>query len=500
MRELQVYLELLQKEGLAVKSRLYGRKKEPVRKLSYKSKEAEPGTLFICKGAAFRREYLEEAAAGGAVCYVSERDYGIGRVPYILVTDVRAAMAVLAKEFYRIPDGALRCVGITGTKGKTTTACYIKGIFDEYRRRAGQPEIACLTSVGMYDGKAWEKAELTTPEAPELYRHFRNAWRGRSGYLVMEVSSQALKYQRVRGVRFDTGIFLNISEDHISPEEHENFEDYFASKLRMFRQTDTAVVNLDSPESERVLEAASAARRVLTFGTSPQADICGHDIWLKDGKICFSVSCDRFEQDFELAMHGVFNVENALAAIAAAYLEGIPPEDMREGLRRVTVSGRMEEFSGRGGKVRAIVDYAHNALSFRKIFDAVRMEYPGYDLISVFGCPGGKALNRRRELGLIAGRNCRKIYLSTDDPGPERTGDIMKKVGYYVQKTGCPYECIPDREEAIRKALEEAEDYTVVLVLGKGNETTQRIGRFRQLCRADSEIVRECLKQSANAV
>src|SRR5699024_7408153 len=173
-----------------------------------------------------------------------------------------------------------------------------------------------------------------------------------------------------------------------------------------------------SPESERVLEAASAARRVLTFGTSPQADICGHDIRLKDGKICFSVSCDRFEQDFELAMHGVFNVENALAAIAAAYLEGIPPEDMREGLRRVTVSGRMEEFSGRGGKVRAIVDYAHNALSFRKIFDAVRMEYPGYDLISVFGCPGGKALNRRRELGLIAGRNCRKIYLSTDDPGP----------------------------------------------------------------------------------
>ena len=124
------------------------------------------------------------------------------------MTDVRAAMAVLAKEFYRIPDGALRCVGITGTKGKTTTACYIKGIFDEYRRRAGQSEIACLTSVGMYDGKAWEKAELTTPEAPELYRHFRNAWRGRSGYLwSWRCPARPMKYQRVRGVRFDTGIF-----------------------------------------------------------------------------------------------------------------------------------------------------------------------------------------------------------------------------------------------------------------------------------------------------
>ena len=254
-----------------------------------------------------------------------------------------------------------------------------------------------------------------------------------------------------------------------------------------------AVVNLDSACGKRVLEAAGAARRVVTFGTSPDADICCRDVRLRDGKIRFSVSCDRFEQDFELAMRGVFNVENALAAIAAAYVEGIPPEDMREGLRRIKVEGRMEEYSVRSGKLCAIVDYAHNGLSFQRMFDAVRLEYPGYDLVAVFGCPGGKALNRRRDLGLLAGKNCKKIYLSTDDPGPERNRDIMRKIGYYVEKTGCPYECIPDREAAIRKALTDAEDYTVVLILGKGSERTQKIGRFQEICRPDSEIVRECL-------
>ena len=208
----------------------------------------------------------------------------------------------------------------------------------------------------------------------------------------MEVSSQALKYGRVAGIAFDVGVFLNISEDHISPVEHKSFKDYFCSKLQLFHQVRTAVVNLDSEFSRTVLMEASSAGRILTFGTKPGADIYGHDVCVENGKVRFSVTCDRFEGEFSLAMHGIFNVENALAAIAVAYACELPFATMQKGLAGVTVDGRMEEYSSRDQKLKAIVDYAHNGLSFEKIFDSVRVEYPDYKIVSVFGCPGGKEM------------------------------------------------------------------------------------------------------------
>ena len=197
-------------------------------------------------------------------------------------------------------------------------------------------------------------------------------------------------------------------------------------------------------------------------------------------------------------MHGIFNVENALAAIAAAYAAGIGAEEMKQGLEQVTVDGRMEEYTSRDRNVKAIVDYAHNGLSFEKIFDSVKLEFPDYKVVSVFGCPGGKALNRRRDMGIIAGRACSKVYLSADDPGTERVQDISREIGRYMEATGCPYECIPDREEAIRKAIAEAEENTVILVLGKGSENSQKIGHIRRFYKSDSEIVKECMEKWAS--
>ena len=483
-----------------IRSRLYHSEMQQVKGLTYESGKAVPGTLFICKGAAFKKEYLKEAAEKGAVCYVSEQDYGMEGLPFMQVKDIREAMAVLAAFFYQIPDGALHYIGITGTKGKTTTAYYLRGILDEAMKKNGGKEIAWLTSVDTYDGVSREPSHMTTPEAPELYRHFRNTCDAGITHLVMEVSSQALKYKRVSGIRFDTGIFLNISEDHISPAEHRDFEDYFQSKLKLFGQVKTAIVNLDSRYSYRILQAASHAERVVTFGKTPEADVYGYDLVMEDSGMSFTVRCDAFEQRFALAMKGSFNVENALAAIAAAYADGIDGETIRRGLMHVTVDGRMEEYASSDRKVRAIVDYAHNGLSFQKVFETVKQEFPDYRVVSVFGCPGGKALNRRRDMGLIAGKACSKVYLSADDPGTERVQDISREIGQYMEAAGCPYECIPDREEAIRKAISEAEEKTVILVLGKGHEHSQKVGHRQYYYKSDSEIVKECMEKTASGI
>ena len=489
------YFRLLSDAGQLRGGELFQSDKTEVSGMTYESGKARPGCMFICKGEAFKKEYLEEAIARGSVCYVSEQDYGLSGVPRILVRDIRKAMPILAKKFYQVPDNALRYIGITGTKGKTTTAYYIKGIFDRYMDQTGEPEIACLTSMENYDGKEREAASLTTPESLELFRHFRNAWESGITCLAMEVSSQALKYGRVDGIRFDVGVFLNIAEDHISPMEHQNFEDYFDSKLQLFRQVRTAVVNLDSEFSRRILQAASEAERIITFGMKPGADIYGHDIRSDGGKVQFSVSCDQFEKEFTLAMHGIFNVENALAAIAVAYACQIPPEAMELGLSTVQVEGRMEEYCSRDQRLKVIVDYAHNGMSFEKLFDSVKTEYPDHKIVSVFGCPGGKALNRREDMGLAAGNACSRIYLTSDDPGTENIQDIFKAIGKAVERTGCPYQCIEDRETAIKRVVEEAESHTVVVVLGKGRETSQKIGCERYACRSDSEIVKECIER-----
>ena len=491
---IEEYLKLLEDARLVWGSRLLGRSETPVTGLTYESGKAAPGTLFVCKGALFKREYLEEAVSRGAVLYVSETDYHLPETPCILVNHIREAMPLLARMFYQIPPGALRYIGITGTKGKTTTAYYVKAIFDEHMKRTGGQPIACFTSVELFDGKERFPSRITTPESLELYRHFRNACDSGISCVAMEVSSQALKYGRVQGIPFDVGVFLNISEDHISPVEHKDFQDYFHSKLLLFRQVRTACVNLDSPFSRTILRHAAAAERIVTFGTTAGADIYGYDLQADQGKVTFRVKCSAFDEPFSLAMHGIFNVENALAAIAVAHSFGLPVEDMQAGLSRVTVNGRMEEFRTGDGRIRAIVDFAHNGLSFEKIFETVEQEYPDYQISAVFGCPGGKALNRRKDLGLMAGKYCSRVYLSADDPGPENVQDICREIGGYLEQCGCPYECIPDREEAIRKAVRDVKQKTVILVLGKGSETSQKVGHSDQAYRSDSAVEKECLK------
>ncbi len=490
------YLNKLDRQGLVLESNLFGNDDAPIHGLTYNSKEASDKTLFVCKGAAFRPEYLEGAVKAGASLYVSEQRFSICTdVPYIVVSDVRKAMPYLADLYFNSPAKELNLIGVGGTKGKSTTAYYTKAIVDDYLADLNEKESAVISSIDIYDGVTKIESHITTPESIELMQHFRNAADCGIKFLEMEVSSQALKYDRVNEITFDAAVFLNISEDHISPIEHPDFEDYFSSKLKMFSQTKNALISTDSDYFDRVKEAASAAPRVITFGTQPGSDIYGYDIEKIDHEIHFRVKCDRFDEDFILTMPGLFNVENALAAIAAAYVFDIPVKFMKSGLYRARSSGRMESYTSNDKKVIAVVDYAHNKLSFDKLFSSTRKEYPDYDIVSIFGCPGKKALVRRRDLGTIAGIYSKKVYLVAEDPGAEPVEQISKDIAQYVEAQNCPYEMIEDRGEAIRKAILECTDKTILLITGKGNETRQKYGAEYLDCPSDVEYTKRYMEE-----
>lgn len=491
------FAELLKDRGMLEECELYGKEEKVISLLTYDSREVTANTMFICKGAAFKPVYLRNAVEEGAVCYVSEKRFGLEEeIPYLLVKDIRQAMPVLANFFYNNPWEDLKITGVGGTKGKSTSAYYMKAIVDDYLTAQNKKDSAVISSIDIYDGKTKVESHITTPEAVELQHHFRNALDCGMEYVQMEISSQALKYHRVDGIIFDVAIFLNISEDHISPIEHQDFEDYFSSKMRMFAQTKTAVVNLDADYRERILEAAEASEEVITFSTKDeQADYYAYDIH-KDGQaVRFKVRCEGFDEEFVLTMPGLFNVENALGVIAAAVKMKIPKEYIHSGLLRARSNGRMELYESADKRILAIVDYAHNKLSFEKLFSSMKEEYPDYGIVSIFGCPGKKALIRRRDLGTVAGRYSKKVYLVAEDPGYEPVEDISKDIAQYVEEQNCPYEMIEDRGEAIRAAIESAEGKTLLLVTGKGGETRQKYGSDYLDCPSDVEYVKRYLEE-----
>lgn len=492
---LKDYADVLKDNGLLSECVLYDSADLQASSLTYNSKEAAGGTLFVCKGAAFRAEYLKEAVDRGTVCYISEKIYPLDRqIPYIIVNDIRKAMPILANMFYSEPWQELKLVGIGGTKGKSTSAYYMKAVVDDYLEAQGKKESAVISSIDIYDGKELIESHITTPEAMELQHYLRNALDCGIEYAQMEISSQALKYHRVDGMRFDVAVFLNISEDHISPIEHKDFDDYFDSKMMMFGMTDTAVVNLDIDCREKVLEAAKAAGEVITFSLEDKnADYYAYDIRKENNETRFMVRCSEFEEEFALTMPGLFNVENAIGVIIAAVKLGIPRQYIHSGLYRARSKGRMQMYSSQDQKIIAIVDYAHNKLSFEKLFSSMKQEYPDYEIVAIFGCPGKKALLRRKDLGTVAGQYASKVYLTAEDPGAEPVEQISRDIAQYVEAQNCSYEMIEDRGEAIKAAIEPVEKKTLLLVTGKGEETRQKYGSEYIDCTSDVEYVKRYL-------
>ncbi len=463
--------------------------------LTYNSRDVEDNTLFVCKGFGdnFKEEYLKDAINYGAFVYVSEKKYDIN-MPCIIVKNAFVSLSILSSKYYSKPQEKLNVIGITGTKGKSTTTYYIKYILDEYARALNNKDTAVISSIDTYDGVENFESHLTTPESLDMYRHLYNAVNSDIKSIVMEVSSQALKIGRVYSLDLDIAVFMNISEDHISSIEHPDFEDYFKSKLKIFDRTKIACINLDTDRVDEVLENARKSESVVTFSTkNTNANVYGYDI-RKDGyDTVFKVKTKMFDREFRLTMPGLFNVENALAAISAAISLNIPEQYIYEGLVKARSSGRMEIYRSKDEKIIAIVDYAHNKLSFEKLFESTKSEYNDRKITIIFGCPGKKAYIRRRDLGTVAGKYADKIFLVAEDPGYEPVEDISRDIAKYVSEYNQNYEMIEDRGEAIKKAIDEARENnnkTVILITGKGNETRQKYGSEYLPCKSDVEYTK----------
>lgn len=482
------------------------------------SRAVSAGNLFVCKGAAFRPAFLSAAVAAGAAAYLCADGEALAAleeaapgVPHLVAGDVRRAMALAAPVIYGHPDRALDVVGITGTKGKSTVSYMLRSIL-----RAAGVEPSIMGSIETDDGIESFESHNTTPEAPDLWRHLRNSVDAGRSCMVMEVSSQGLKYDRVLGLPFDIACFLNIGRDHISSIEHPTFEDYFSSKLRIFEQCRCAVVNLDSDRADEILDAAGSAERVVTLhtdhaleGSQPsgadapasRADFRALGIAPVDEGISFTVAERTPDGGYEchglvLGMTGLFNVDNALAAIAVARLMDVGYDAIARGLARVRVPGRMELVRSVDGHVLAIVDYAHNELSFETLFSSIKRQYPDRRVIALFGAPGDKAQERREALPRVAGKYADFIVYTEEDPAHERVEDICEELAANTPE-GVRHVIIPDREKAVPFVLQMAladDNPSVVLLLAKGDETRQHRGDSYPEVKSDLALAREVLQ------
>ncbi|MBR6473768.1 MAG: UDP-N-acetylmuramyl-tripeptide synthetase [Firmicutes bacterium] len=498
------YLEMLEKEGLLVSDNAASADFSiEIKDLSYNSKRVKEGALFVCKGMNFRKSYLREALDFGAVAYVCEEGSLLadsepiqknGRiVPRIVINDMREAMTRLGSIFYDdIWNDKLTMIGITGTKGKSTTATFVKAIMDDYYLSQGEPDIGFLSGIYNYDGAERKSSEkMTTLETLELHDHLARTVENGLKCLVMETSSQAIKYKRTEALHYKVCGFLNVSEDHISDREHPTFEDYFETKLQIFKQSDVACINYEMPEElfSRVREEAEAnCQRVLTFGQKEGADYYGYGVESSPDELSFTLSCEGRSEEIKVSIGGYYNASNALAAIAITRALGVPFENIKAGLAHVKVAGRMEIYHMLNKDVDVIVDYAHNRVSYETLFENLGRLYPGRKRLLVFGVHGNKAYNRRQDLGEMAQKYADLVVLTEQDIGTDDLHQIWKDIRDFLHDDKIDSE-IENRKEAILHACEIIPDGWIMAICGNGADRFQKRGLVCEPEPTDGEIV-----------
>lgn len=461
---------------------------ENIKYISYDSRNIKKNSLFFCKGVYFKEEYLKEAVENGAIAYVAEKNYKIKDTSYFIVSNVLKAMGVISLEFFRYPDKRLQKIGVTGTKGKTTVTYFLNNILEEYTN--SKPGL--ISSIWTYTGIRDEKSHITTPEAMEIEKNFYEMVKSNIKSVTMEVSSQSYKRARLEGVEFEYGIFLNIDEDHISELEHPNFEDYLNCKLEFLKHCQNVLINRNTSHFEEIIDAVKGKNAVF-FGTDDRADYYIEEIVKEERGFSFVVKNDKIKycRKFNIEMQGRFNIENALAAISMCKMLNIDDEVIQRGLLKTKVAGRMTIYEN--SDITVVIDYAHNRLSFEKLYESLKKDYPNRRIISVGGTVGGKAYNRREEFGKIVGGVSDYIYLTADDPQFEKVKDICKDIGKYIGDKS-KYEIVEDRKRAISKAIKKSKKGDVIVLLSKGADEYQRIKNKDVPYDSDIKIVEKKLK------
>lgn len=455
---------------------IQGDVKAEVTDIIYDSRKAEEGTMFVCMVGAVTdgHKYIPDVAAKGASVIVMQSrealaQYGEGvdleGITIILVENTRSALAYMSAAFFDYPARKLTTIGLTGTKGKTTTTFIIQDVLTKAGIKSG-----LIGTIATVIGEESTPAKNTTPESYEIHKAMAKMVEAGCTHLVMEVSSQGLKFDRTAGIEFDYGVFTNLSPDHIGPTEHPDFDDYLRCKKMLFKQCRTGIFNIDDSHAEAIMEGCTC--NIVSISLEKEADLTASNIQFlsEGGKLGMTFNVHgMMEGPATTHIPGKFSVYNALTTIAICKLLGVNEEAIISGLSDAQVKGRVEIVPV-SDEFCVIIDYAHNALSTRSVLKTLK-EYNPHRLVAVFGCGGNRSKVRRYDIGEVAGKLADLCILTMDNPRYESlkaiNEDIKEGLAIYDGK----YIEIDDRKEAIAYAITNAEPGDMIVMLGKGHET-----------------------------
>lgn len=451
-----------------------GNEEKEVSEVIYDSRKVTKDCLFICiEGANFDgHEYAEEVVQKGASVLVVSKEVQLSdaeQVTVIKVEDTRYAMAFISAAYFGNPADQLKVIGITGTKGKTTTTYLVK----EMLEKAGH-KVGLIGTIEAIIGEKKIPAHNTTPESYVLQSYFKEMLEEGCDVVVMEVSSQGLMLHRTQGFQFEIGIFTNIEPDHIGPNEHSSFEEYMACKGLLFKQCHIGIANGDDKHCDTVMQGHTCS--LETYGFSDNVDLqavntklvirpgyLGVDFDVK-GVMNFSVEVDT---------PGRFSVYNALAAIAICRHFNVAEENIKKALLEAKVKGRIEMIKV-SEAFTLMIDYAHNAMALESLLTTLK-EYQPKRLVCLFGCGGNRSKLRRFEMGEVSGKLADLTVITSDNPRFEEPQDIINDIKTGIEKTDGKYIEIADRKEAIAYVIHNGQPGDVIVLAGKGHEDYQEI-------------------------
>ena len=454
---------------------LQGSLETEVRDIIYDSRKIAPETMFVCMVGAVTdgHKYIPDAVEKGASVIVLEKEEEAAQIPenitVLKVESARLALALMSAALFDHPARKLVTIGLTGTKGKTTTTYMIKKVLEMAGKKVG-----LIGTIGAMVGEEHLPSKNTTPESYELHRMFAAMVEAGCEYVVMEVSSQGLKLDRTAGILFDYGIFTNLSPDHIGPAEHASFEEYMECKSLLFRQCKIGVVNADDEHVDGILKGHTC--EVKTFSAEKEADLMASDIGFinEDGKLGMHFKVTGC-MDCQAKVHipGRFSVYNSMVTMLVCHLAGISDEAILEGLSKVQVKGRVEMLPV-SKDYTLIIDYAHNEVSTRSVLTTL-MEYHPKRLICVYGGGGNRSKLRRYDMGEVTGEMADLCVLTCDNPRDEEIRDINNDIKVGLARSNGKYIEIDDRKEAIAYCMKNAKPGDMIVLLGKGHEDYQEI-------------------------
>ena len=453
---------------------IQGSPEQDITSVVYDSRKVTPGCLFLCiSGANFDgHQFAAEAAAKGAAALVVSQaieDLPNQDITIIKVTDTRYAMAFISAAWFNHPAEKMKVIGVTGTKGKTTTAYLVKSILENAGYKVG-----LIGTIEVIIGEEHIHAVNTTPESYLLQEYFARMVEAGLDAVVMEVSSQALMQHRSQGFIFDYGIFTNLEPDHIGPNEHASFEEYMACKGLLFKQCRVGIVNCDDAHWKKVVEGHTCT--LETFGLGEGADLQASNLQLvhKPGElgVAFTVK-GLMDFDVEVPTPGRFSVYNALTAIAICRHFRVKEENIRQALLQAHVKGRIEMVKV-SDQFTLLIDYAHNAMALKSLLSTLKEYNPGR-LVCLFGCGGNRSKLRRYEMGEVSGNLADLTIITSDNPRFEEPQAIIDDIKVGIAKTQGSYVEICDRKEAIRYAIDNGQPGDIIVLAGKGHEDYQEI-------------------------